>query len=589
MPTIAERLETATSDLEAAVETLSTAVDTCTEKADTATTQAGIATTKAGEASDSADAAASAAATAAEDAVADVSAILDGKVTAAEDAEAGAVAAELGATQIAAGDILDFISSRKTEPKLIFDTANNRMANIKLGASAKVGLSDFTVLWKQYVQPSGAIGRGWLAFSDSASVYTTGGSNGSTCPLLLISPGASTIALYCGGTVSGSDAYGIQAAHGGKEVNMALTRSISENLFRVYVEGEKVIEWAGDTAQANGEIADDYLRFGSDYTSVGAARGRSGEYRLLNSCLSDAEILYHAQTNTLLTDARNFAGNAANKIVDTTRNADFTDAGTDWSGSASKVTGAGVLEITATAGQALGLTNANAGVTPTVGKRYRWEFTLSETVSGAWSLLVGGSNEQLLTGFYSNYVGGTRVVIERTITTSGGTSPFYFYCITSGVLKITAVKMYEVGTLSKPKILPGAKVHPDDTGNGNHMLITTSGVTAVGDKPETIVLPGPAMTADGFIHADQVITPTGYELTGFAVKQAGTETSTITVKETSSGGTTVATATLSATQTRVKGTVATPFQADNKKLHLANSSWAGNTVTPYFHFTRSLN
>lgn len=143
-----------------------------------------------------------------------------------------------------------------------------------------------------------------------------------------------------------------------------------------------------------------------------------------------------------------------------------------------------------------------------------------------------------------------------------------------------------LGPIARHTLQPGATVHPDDGANKLPLLLT-SGVTAVGSTPNEVVIPGPAMTADGFVHADQVITPTGYELVAAYALQTGTATSTITVKETSSGGTTVATGALSASVTRVALTVSNGLLAGGKKLHLANSSWASNTVTPFFVFRRA--
>lgn len=151
---------------------------------------------------------------------------------------------------------------------------------------------------------------------------------------------------------------------------------------------------------------------------------------------------------------------------------------------------------------------------------------------------------------------------------------------------INSSELLTLGPIARHTLQPGATVHPDDGANKLPLLLT-SGVTAVGSTPNEVVIPGPAMTADGFVHADQVITPTGYELVAAYALQTGTATSTITVKETSSGGTTVATGALSASVTRVALTVSNGLLAGGKKLHLANSSWASNTVTPFFVFRRA--
>lgn len=138
-------------------------------------------------------------------------------------------------------------------------------------------------------------------------------------------------------------------------------------------------------------------------------------------------------------------------------------------------------------------------------------------------------------------------------------------------------------------LIPGssASVLEDVSGNNNHARLGTAGITHTPRSPLQSIVPGRPMTTDGFILADAVITPSGYELVSAYALQTGTATSTITVKETSSGGTTVATGALSASVTRVALTVSNGLLAGGKKLHLANSSWAGNTVTPFFVFRRA--
>jgi hypothetical protein len=144
-----------------------------------------------------------------------------------------------------------------------------------------------------------------------------------------------------------------------------------------------------------------------------------------------------------------------------------------------------------------------------------------------------------------------------------------------------------LGPIANWAIQPGS-VTCSDSGSNRIPLLLTPGITALGDKPETVSVLSNPMTADGFVLADQITSPVGYELISAYITQLGTETSTITVKETSSGGTTVATGALSATAATVSITVSNGLLAGGKKLHLANSSWSSNTVRLRAVFRRAV-
>lgn len=141
------------------------------------------------------------------------------------------------------------------------------------------------------------------------------------------------------------------------------------------------------------------------------------------------------------------------------------------------------------------------------------------------------------------------------------------------------------GPFAKSAAQPGSVVMPDSGANGVPTLLAP-GLSIAGDLPPVVILPGVSMTADGFVLADQIISPASYELVDAYAVQTGVATSTITVRETSSGGTTIATGALSATSARVKLTVSNGLLAANKKHHLTNSAWGGNTVTPVFVYRR---
>lgn len=176
---------------------------------------------------------------------------------------------------------------------------------------------------------------------------------------------------------------------------------------------------------------------------------------------------------------------------------------------------------------------------------------------------------------------GTAADISVNANTS---SSFTLATVTSGAaLYLKNITIVECGPLAKPQAQPGCCILTDG-GDNKIAQVLTPGVTVMGVKPETIAIPIPAMTADGFIHLDQVIVPAGYKLIGAEIERpAGASTGTITIRETSSGGTTVATGTLAAI---VELTLSNVYSAAGKKLHLANSSWSSSTITGRLIFRR---
>lgn len=301
--------------------------------------------------------------------------------------------------------------------------------------------------------------------------------------------------------------------------------------------------------------------------------GRLIPHAPILGALTAAEVLAWTQTGLLPNWC--YAGTGSAVAFYTT---DFSSAsgwslgsGPNWS------IGSGVATLL-TPGDLGSGTALRRDISAVIGKKYRVTFTVAGT-DGYVRMGIGGANgtPRTVAGTYTEDVVATGSII------------YFFTHAASGSFAGTTIDDLTVTTLgpiARHTLQPGAVVHPDDGANKLPLLLT-AGVTAVGSTPNEVVIPGTAMTADGFVHADQVITPTGYELVAAYAEQTGTETSTITVKETSSGGTTVATGALSASVTRVALTVSNGLLAGGKKLHLANSSWAGNTVTPFFVFRRA--
>lgn len=166
--------------------------------------------------------------------------------------------------------------------------------------------------------------------------------------------------------------------------------------------------------------------------------------------------------------------------------------------------------------------------------------------------------------------------------TSGGSST-----VTTGdILYLRGVAIRILGPVSKPVQQPGVPVLTD-SGENRIPSLLTAGMTAVGDKPEVIAIPIQDMTADGFIVADQALVPGGYEPFACSIERTvGASTGTITIRKTSSGGTTLFTGTLAATVS-LSATIV-PF-ASADKLHLTNSSWSSSTIRGRVLCRRALN
>ncbi|MDP1581507.1 MAG: hypothetical protein Q8M02_14640 [Candidatus Didemnitutus sp.] len=176
------------------------------------------------------------------------------------------------------------------------------------------------------------------------------------------------------------------------------------------------------------------------------------------------------------------------------------------------------------------------------------------------------------------YVTDFRLLTLNSGATTDATIP------TGDHLHIRDVKCFVGGPLFLPVLQGQGCAVATDSGANRLASLLRTGMSAIGNAPEIIAIPIPNTTADGFIHADQVIVPSGYE--AFAVnieRVTGASTGTITIRETSSGGTTIASGTLAA---NVLLTISNPWSAADKKLHLANSAWSASTISGRVLFRR---
>lgn len=360
----------------------------------------------------------------------------------------------------------------------------------------------------------------------------------------------------------------------------------------VYINGvpQTMTETTNGTPPAWSQaVDDDFFTLGL-HSSTDRFAGPLVPFAPINRVWTAAEVLYQVQTgrmpasdelgtgsmvNRLNTNSSTFATNAVDSNA-------FNTAYTGYWGvtpaNTTAVVSSGVLTITRVSGTAGLFSGATINTGNKAYRKYRLIFNVTSK-NGTWEVWESGS------GTVKYTVNTGLNVID--FTAQDGTFRLYSNSGTDLTIDATSQPflVLDLGPIAKPKMQPGAIVH-SDSGANSAALVTTPGVTAIGEKPETISLQGPAITSDNFVHLDQVITPTGYKLAEAYVAQTGVATSTITVKETSSGGTTVATGALSASTPRVELTVSNGLLAGGKKLHLANTSWGGNAVTPFFVFRR---
>jgi hypothetical protein len=234
---------------------------------------------------------------------------------------------------------------------------------------------------------------------------------------------------------------------------------------------------------------------------------------------------------------------------------------------------------------ASGASNAGIPAILSAGFRYRMRFK-ARLVAGASLTCYAGNGIGYATSRFTFTPTGTEQVFAGEFTPSGISTALRIGAATSNgaTIEVDDVELWSLGPIIKTILQPGCPVLPD---SGANMLVglATPGITILGPKPPVVEIPIPTMSADGFILADQTLVPEGYKLTDADIQRmSGASTGTVTIRETSSGGTTIASATLGATP--VAATLSNVYSASGKKLHLTNSSWSSSTVKGRLVFQR---
>lgn len=490
--------------------------------------------------------------------------------------------------------------SRAVRNALYFDgvTAGSR-AYAALGAAGAIGLSPKTIIGSVEFPAASVVSTRGILTTSINSVYAdyTG------FPLELHSYAGDLYLILYGGSISNyrSIRYiNAASAYFGQTVPLSLTHD-GINAPKLYLKG---IEYTGTESTTGtppawtADISDDYFLLGCVIAAQLTHPGRYGPFHVINAVLSPAEVLTHAQTGRLPPWCELGTGSMVNLVSNPNLEVDLAGWSTyEANGSSSTLTRDTVAPIAGTASAKIVIGALGAGGYPRVAVAVDTSRYMTGGIAGGSMLIKGPAGR---TVYFKLSLGGADTFLGFKVLT-GGVDTIVFNAFTpiaftkggmiafgdpqvGDVYWFDNVLAYPLGPVAKWVFQPGAIIHPD-SGSNKIALVQTPGVTALGDKPAIIELPIPAMTADGFIHLDQVITPAGYELFSAVIERtAGSGTGTVTIRETSSGGTTVATGALGATPTAL--TISNVFSAANKKLHLANSSWSSSTLIGRLLFRR---
>lgn len=257
---------------------------------------------------------------------------------------------------------------------------------------------------------------------------------------------------------------------------------------------------------------------------------------LLNATLTDAEWLACVSTGVLPAWA-SVDGSMANQIY-STDNSDFTGTTTNWTaGTLDAANDEMDLSLAPFGGSNLGATYLRM---PRKGERWRATLTVANYVSGTLVFRQGGGTNQQ-TGATANANGtfvGTFTADSDWITQLqfiGGGAGF--------VGSVQQVSLVRLGNLLHGLDL-GRQPVQARTAAGLVALDSATGVALEGPTPDTMQLwSTAAMTADGYLCADQAIIPAGWGIDQVYCLNRGSA-ATVTLRYDSSGGTELASGTV---------------------------------------------
>ncbi len=503
----------------------------------------------------------------------------------AEIAAAGPAAQAAARANIGAGggssDLADSAIVRQTSPWLYFDgfTAGGR-AYCALGAAGALSGKVRTLIGKVYVPTTAeCAGKSWVFYNLGSSNVDAAAVSGDGWSVVLNTGGGNLFVRQYGPTVGDIKRWNSTArmdtSFGGRTVWIAIVQAPGVDPV-VYVDGVPFAGAnAGDVGAPNpwGTHSCAFLRIGGAGGSHQARYEISAPY-LLNRSLTAAQILSQSIRGRLPDSDEIGTGSMVAQSLVTWANAGGAYSYETLDGISA--TGFHAIE------SAGGYGEANSDIVSIKpGWQYKMTYDLAIASGPApfWTAKGGGSDAVQLTAGVGQ---------EVFFTSLGTYTQWAIYNAFNCEFTISNIAIIPVGPIARHKILSGAIIMPDSSEN-RLPLVLTPGALAVGDLPDQIELQGGPMTADGFILLDQIIVPLNYELAAAYVLQAGVGINTITIRETSSGGLSVAAGAMSATIKRVSLalTAGNTHQAAGKKLHLANSSWGGNTVTPFLVFRRA--
>jgi hypothetical protein len=466
---------------------------------------------------------------------------------------------------------------------------------IRLGFVMPVAASGFTFATVARLDP-GSITTGALALGDSDS--------------------SANLTLRVFGATSGDyrqlTLTGIKTAYGAQAVALTL---VSNGTTRptVYVNGA---EWTSfGTEATTGDAPADWSGFESLVATRLAIAGNNSFRGVLyfaevgNVALTAAEVLalrygwgalsHYLHTTgagrtlispSLLNGGFETMGSGGNYVFDRWRNASnitVTAETTDvYAGSQSlKLVGGGGLNITSGNWLACTPNNTNTpfGSPYEFGKAFKRRFAAKHLAGGNLQTGTGFTNRRTVTPgeaaswtvFEFSYV-----VSTSSITTGNAVSPT-FGAASGAEWLLDDVTEVSIGLCGRWVFDRNSGYCVRDLSGAKNPLILDEAVPPPGpailaEGADIIAVPIPVMFADAFIHGDRLIVPAGYEpYAATLIRESGASTGTITIRRTSSGGTTLFTGTLGASVALTPTIV--PFTTADK-LHLTNSDWASSSV-----------
>lgn len=480
-------------------------------------------------------------------------------------------------------DVQEWVATRTVDPYILSDGASsNRRSFIPPGAAGNVaGMAAHFHAWVDV--PSSNPAASAYCFFLAPATTPEGGSQGQSFFVLINSAGLMQVRQN-GATSSDYRllAWGaFRATYSGRRVLLTVDFPAGDSTTPpvIAVDGVDITSsFTPSTANAAPNWMPTTLDCARFVSAFAWPAGRAPRAEYGPGAWSAAEVLTYAQTGVKPSWWVAGTGSTVNKNADPTLN-DLAKWGSQ--STITRAVSAGLMTLSGAVQFSSITAPVSAGHKPFApGARIRYRIvvdSISGTGSPLW-VLQQGSNVEPLTPLYISTTGTkTGYITARQSDSETHAFNLKYYGTGTGAITISAFELIEEGPIAKTVLQPGCPAGTD-SGENRLPLLLTSGMFAVGNKPEVIAIPSQVLTGDTFVLADQTLVPAGYEPFAALVSMtAGTSTGTFTIKKTSSGGTTLFTGTLPGAAGLLSLTpTLVPFSTADK-LHASCTSWAGST------------